>query len=162
MPFGAFARRLHGGCGRRALFASVPCARLQSHAVCWVTLRAAGCCCYKEMQRLGMHRQSATRAGNCRRHRRIRNAGQQRCTSRKQQPLRPTYMHLTRTPLIQHSAPCDTKAPATDTVAHPPKAPAGTRVGHVLREPRRRGSPPAPGEQAQAPQHQCARTGRTK
>ena len=69
-------------------------------------------------------------------------------------PARHPYMHLTRTPLTQQSAPCATKAPPTDKVApHPPKAPTGTRAGHTQREPRRRGNPLAP---VNKPRHRSA------
>ena len=44
-----------------------------------------------------------------------RNAGQQRCTSLKQQTpnLRALYMHLTSTPHTHHPTPCTNKAPCS-------------------------------------------------
>ena len=85
---------------------------------------------YKETRWLGMHKQSGTRAGNHRRHTRIRNTIPQTQVNnaarapKSKPPTRARYMHLTKTPHNHHHpAPRATKAPGTDKPArHPLRA----------------------------------------
>ena len=83
-------------------------------------------CCYKETRWLSMHKQAGTRAGNHHRHTRTINVSpptQAKNATRATNgnpPTRPLYMHLTRTPHTNHTAPCVTKALPTDTAAYHP------------------------------------------
>ena len=67
--------------------------------------------CYKEMQWLGMYRNSETRAGNHRRHTRTRNASYQRRPTTLHEvqgsnpPIRALYMQLTKIPHTHYTTP---------------------------------------------------------
>ena len=100
-----------------------------------------------------MYRQSETRAGNHRRHTRMRNTSHKRrpTTLYKVQGSNPStralYMQLAKIPHTHHTTPCATIAPGADKPArHPPQAQCLLRTdpAHTHLIASRRGNSPVP------------------